>query len=375
MIVFHEGLPGAGKSYEACVHHILPALKAGRAVVTNIEGVSHDEFARQSGLPVGAVRALLTCLDIRADVDSARSAWLDALTDNCLALMDEAQNLFPCGREKLPESWQVLITEHRHRGIDFVLMGQDRTDIHKLWRGRIQRVCYLTKLEAIGLGSSYKWQIDEKQGSKFVKISSGTRNFEAYRFPLYKSVTGGAVKTDAYADSRALVITPRKVLTFAAVLLGLGTFGVLQLVSFFTPDSPIAQAETSRSTPALADPAPPSPIEVGPQHDVIESDGPTPRRASLDYFDDRARDHRLRLGGFIQSSSDPERFVGFVQVIRGDGNREVERFRIDEVRALGWEVYSEVYGLRLVKLGQEYIARPWSLDVVGRVSSAQANAL
>lgn len=30
------GKSGSGKSYEACVYHILPALKAGRKVITNL---------------------------------------------------------------------------------------------------------------------------------------------------------------------------------------------------------------------------------------------------------------------------------------------------------------------------------------------------
>jgi zona occludens toxin len=31
-----EGIPGSGKSYEAVVMHVLPALKAGRKVITNL---------------------------------------------------------------------------------------------------------------------------------------------------------------------------------------------------------------------------------------------------------------------------------------------------------------------------------------------------
>ncbi|RNK90483.1 hypothetical protein C9400_18860, partial [Xanthomonas vasicola pv. vasculorum] len=32
MLVFNEGVPRAGKSYDAVKHHILPAIKKGRRV-------------------------------------------------------------------------------------------------------------------------------------------------------------------------------------------------------------------------------------------------------------------------------------------------------------------------------------------------------
>ena len=61
MIVFHEGLPGSGKSYEACVMHIIPALKAGRDVLTNINGINHKKFAELTGIPLPIVQKQLIC--------------------------------------------------------------------------------------------------------------------------------------------------------------------------------------------------------------------------------------------------------------------------------------------------------------------------
>ena len=39
-----EGIPGSGKSYEGVVYHVLPALKAGRKVITNLP-LNVDAFA------------------------------------------------------------------------------------------------------------------------------------------------------------------------------------------------------------------------------------------------------------------------------------------------------------------------------------------
>ncbi|MGU5709180.1 zonular occludens toxin domain-containing protein [Aeromonas hydrophila] len=37
MFIFHEGMPGSGKSYEALVFVIIPALKLGRRVRARIK--------------------------------------------------------------------------------------------------------------------------------------------------------------------------------------------------------------------------------------------------------------------------------------------------------------------------------------------------
>lgn len=44
MINLLEGVPGSGKSYEAVVYHVLPALKMGRKVITNLP-LKLDQFA------------------------------------------------------------------------------------------------------------------------------------------------------------------------------------------------------------------------------------------------------------------------------------------------------------------------------------------
>ncbi len=39
-----EGIPGSGKSYEAVAYHVLPALRSGRKVITNLP-LNIDAFA------------------------------------------------------------------------------------------------------------------------------------------------------------------------------------------------------------------------------------------------------------------------------------------------------------------------------------------
>ncbi|KAB1128555.1 zonular occludens toxin, partial [Escherichia coli] len=59
MFVFHEGLPRSGKSYEAMVKRIIPALLKGRKVYARLNGINHEKVAEASGLSVERVRELL----------------------------------------------------------------------------------------------------------------------------------------------------------------------------------------------------------------------------------------------------------------------------------------------------------------------------
>ncbi|KRS22353.1 hypothetical protein AAY72_03840, partial [Alishewanella sp. WH16-1] len=54
-----SGRPGAGKTYEAVVSHILPALKQGRKIITNIP-LNVDWFVSVLGEPA---RDLIVLVD------------------------------------------------------------------------------------------------------------------------------------------------------------------------------------------------------------------------------------------------------------------------------------------------------------------------
>ena len=41
---------------------------------------------------------------------------------------------FPAGKQNLDTGITEFVTQHRHRGIDIVAMGQDHRDCHMLWK-------------------------------------------------------------------------------------------------------------------------------------------------------------------------------------------------------------------------------------------------
>ena len=59
MLIVHEGLPGAGKTWEAVVKRLIPALQKGRKVFARINGLDHTKIAEVAGLEVAQVNELL----------------------------------------------------------------------------------------------------------------------------------------------------------------------------------------------------------------------------------------------------------------------------------------------------------------------------
>lgn len=89
MLIFHEGLPGAGKSYEAMVHQVIPALQKGRKVFAYIEGLNNEKIADVMGETVGYVESLLIPLT-RDQVPTIH----EHVENDSLVVIDELQNFF-----------------------------------------------------------------------------------------------------------------------------------------------------------------------------------------------------------------------------------------------------------------------------------------
>lgn len=134
MIVFHEGLPGSGKSYEACVYHILPALKSGRRVVTNIEGINHTKFAELTGIPESMLRQWLICVyhpeivDIDRRIEAQKLSILEQSGKDALIVIDEVQNLVPeySGKTAVRMAAVYCRTSARRVGYYFIGSGSER---------------------------------------------------------------------------------------------------------------------------------------------------------------------------------------------------------------------------------------------------------
>lgn len=386
-IHFHEGLPGAGKSYEACVFHVLPAIKNGRQVVTNIRGINWEKFAELAGESVDYVRMLLLYIEpaeqdgAEGEIERVKNEFADRTPDNAMIVWDEIQDYYPAGQAKLPHNQQKFWTEHRHRGLEIVIMGQDRDDVHKIIRSRIEDIVYFLKLKAVGHPDKYKWEHFEKQGkSKFVKIGSGVRSYDAKYFGLYASHRREGVKAGVYTTSRSNIFKNTRGLTLGVPLaFALAGWGIWHLVQFFTPKQaghstavtvqrpPAGESYTS---PGFVNPDPPSsPAQAKPV-----AQGKVEPPPAIDYFDNLTRDYSVRASAILDSEKPGYELMGFVELLDATYHLK-EQFTVAEIRALGWTVTRTGYGLLLEKSGVAHVARTWPLDLYGRVDQRTAESL
>jgi zona occludens toxin len=368
MIVFHEGLPGSGKSYEACVMHILPALKAGRDVITNINGINHQKFSELTGIPVPVLQKILICIshqdcqDEEQRLEHIKADFLAETKKDSMVVIDEIQDMFPTKRQPVTPEWSKWIASHRHEGLDVVLMGQDRRDVHPIWRRRIQRLLTFNKLQAVGADSSYRWVcLEATSPEKFKEVSSGIRSYDKKYFGLYSSHTQGTENKSVYKDDRANILKNKKLQFAFVAFFALAYYGISNTVAFFDPkETVVAQpAKSAQGEPKLI-PAPQTAVtqasQTQPQTPVKPS--PEAERPSLDIFDQEARKGRLRLAALMHNADK----IYFRIEIMDSFNRLLATYDYASLIDLGWHVENRDSGVHLTKRDQVYVARPWQLE-------------
>lgn len=388
-IEYHEGLPGAGKSYEAVVFHIIPALKARRSVVTNIRGMNYEKLAELTGEPLAMIQLLLINVEPAeqdseaGEVQRCINQMCDKTPDNALIVWDEIQDYFPSGTAKLPLNQQKFWTEHRHRGLDIIIMGQDRTDVHKIIRNRIRTVIYFLKLEAIGRAGHYKWEIYQKQRfGKFVKTGSGTREYDEKYFGTYMSHRREGTRATVYTTTRTNMLANTKSLSLgvpaAFVVAG---FAVYYLWGFFHPaavksSAAVVSAQRSEAPPVpaqLVNPPPPT-VQDAARQVADQGKGDDQKPPPVDYFDRMAQQLQIRASAIVDSKKPGKELLGYVELLDSSYHQK-ELFTVQELRALGWMVERTGYGLRLEKQGVSYVARAWPVDLYGRVDNRTVKSL
>ena len=388
MLVFHEGLPGAGKSYEAIVFHILPSIKAGRNVITNIEGVNNAKLAELSGIPERFVDEMVDCCDFAdvSDVEERVKLQREYIVANAkndsLVVIDEIQDLFPTGRQKLPPDQQKFFTEHRHEGQDIILMGQDFRDCHNIIRRRVKRKIVFTQLTALGQSKRYRWSANEATtAEKFKEITTGIRSYEKKYFGSYASHTKKTKNTNVYADKRTNIFHTPLFKWGIPICLAMGYFSINHLVGFFTDPSAISSENTvssvssapkvqqaslvtsqQRSAPKQVSTASlKTPLKTQSNQSQEDNQEPQP----IDVFDQDVRRWRPRLSGVIESEDG--RLYARVEVLDKTLHTK-DIYSLEALHALGWSTSLTPAGLTVEKEGVRHLIRPWPIDPFGRAS-------
>lgn len=259
-IAAYVGLPGHGKSYSVVEHVVLPALKAGRTIVTNLP------------LKVAELELAFPSLDVRFfTIDGVRAApdsLLEVAAPGCVFIIDEAQQLWPSGMlpNRTPAAWLSFITEHRHRvddlrrSTEIVVVTQDLGNVASFVRKLVEQTYRTVKL--ISLGSNTRFRVDVYTGpaagpnppvKNRVRQMAGKYRPEIYRYYVsHTQAEGeGSGAVEGSVDKRVVVWRSPLLWGGALIAVVLGVGGVVAVVSYFSgPDAPSTGRSESSVTAA-----------------------------------------------------------------------------------------------------------------------------
>lgn len=199
-ITAYVGLPGAGKSYEIVRSVIIPAMIAGRRIVTNVYGVDNEKIKQY-------------CIDKRKANSDSLGELVFVTNEQVqqsnfypipsvdepichagdMIILDECHRFFSSDKTMSKEA-QVFAAEHRHyvndlgHTCDLVLVNQSLGSLSRFLKERIETTYKMTKLIALGLDKRYR--VDVYEGYLCRKgnlINSYQEKYKPEIYSLYHS--------------------------------------------------------------------------------------------------------------------------------------------------------------------------------------------
>lgn len=253
----YSGLMRSGKSFEVVSEVILPAVRGGRRVVTNVDGISEslileyltglypsdDHSAYGSILHVENAQVFLP--DFFPYYDDQKGAHTDTVVQpGDLVAIDEAWRFW--GTDcKLHKNHKSFFLEHGHFinpvsnvACDLVLMIQDMGTLHRFVKNVVAFNFRTHKKVSLGLTNTYSVNMWEgyKQ-SKTTLISNSIRRYNKAIFPLYSSFKGGGQGVLVNADSRQNIFAAKKLWMLLALMIVGGAVCFYNVYRFFNPAS------------------------------------------------------------------------------------------------------------------------------------------
>lgn len=192
MIYCIAGRPRSGKSYESVAFHIIPAIKAGRKVVTNVT-LNVPYFQKVFGNDVlDLIEVVDGQLNQYGSMDRPFSKledyindWRDADNKGPLFVIDEAHMVLP--NKQLDSKILEFYSLHGHYGIDIILLTQNLRKIHKDVRDMVEMTYYCAKNTAFGSKNTYTKKV--RIGATTEVVNEEQRKYKKSFFPFYQSHT------------------------------------------------------------------------------------------------------------------------------------------------------------------------------------------
>lgn len=372
MLVFNEGLPRSGKSYDVVKNHILPALASGRRVFARLNGMEEESkrqvIADYLKMPIERLNELLVHVppsDVKKVFSAERQAdggW--AIPDdlkNSLCVIDECHGFWVASTQPIHPASEEFFALIGQYGGDGVLMTQWYRRLHSSVRGRIERKNVFQKLTAVGMEGKYTVKrYHATSPERFEKVTTDTETYDSTIYPMYRGYAEPDSNTVVYKGGGQTVW--RKLAKYALFVVPVVALAVWQLAHFFSSDSglvkhspapshvaaPVSAPSASEAYRATAGSRPVEPSK--PVHAKMTD--------SQAYVFDLSSKGRPRLAGLVTIEGLPA--VGMIEWREGDV--VADRLDLAQIRDLGVTVEVHRYGVRLVVGKDSQVVTSWPID-------------
>ncbi|WP_447835869.1 zonular occludens toxin family protein [Aeromonas salmonicida] len=282
-IKIHHGAPGSYKSSGAIHTDVMPAIKAGRHIVTNVRGFTAERCREVLGK---AVPDDFQVTYIETESQEGRdhfARFYHWAPKGVFFLVDEVQRIFPpswrqtdldrldypggpdaAKNDGRPETIDVAFDMHRHHNWDFVFTTPNIKKVHQVIRAAAETAIRHTNMAILGIGGRYKTvlHLSDNSGSSMSDVLQAKpfNKVPKYVFKLYDSTTTGKV-SDTIAGSS--VLRDPKILFFLAVWGFCVFFGFIKPEYIDAPAKASQAAADASSVPGAVDGAPADGIRPG----------------------------------------------------------------------------------------------------------------
>ncbi|MFQ2576183.1 zonular occludens toxin family protein [Aeromonas caviae] len=296
-IKIHHGAPGSYKSSGAIHTDVIPAIKAGRYIITNVRGFSVERCREVLGKDVPDSFEVLYVETESQEGRDHLARFYHWAPKGAFFLVDEVQRVFPPawrqsdldkldypgGPDKAkedgrPETIDVAFDMHRHHNWDFVLTTPNIKKVHQVIRAAAETAIRHTNMAILGLGGRYKTvlHLSDNSGTSLSDVLQAKpfNKVPKYVFKLYDSTTTGKV-SDTIAGS-SMLRDPK-------ILFVLVVWGLCMFFGFIKPqyiDSP-AKAPVVASAPADAAISVPGQVGAAPAANVRPGGAPAADAAGV----------------------------------------------------------------------------------------------
>lgn len=251
----YTGKQGSGKTYQVVKHVIVPAIRDGRRVVTNIDGINEEEIRKYCIRKYKrAIEDLGSVLKVKDDAIKTKTffpddvaeghspRWQSTVQNGDIVVIDEAWR-FWATRQKYPEEHEVYFRMHRHMvdaktglSSEIVIMTQRIKDLKATLKEVVMFSFNTKKLTALGvLGkSSYVVEMWNGYDQSRKSDTSKVHRYDKQIFPLYKSYAGPGVGVEKSVDARQGAVGTRLMVGGALLTAG-AIWGVWDTIRYFDP--------------------------------------------------------------------------------------------------------------------------------------------